>query len=269
MPWVAAAAENRVGPPSRPRRAGCSHQREGEAAKGRTWLPDLARVSFEDLAKDFLRDYEINGRRSIGKARTSVAALTRRFGRWAGGQHHDDRGSRLRGATSPRRLREWEHQPGAGRPQADVPASRPGRDSGAGPLHPHAPGGTAPGGLLRGRAIRGGPQLSPARDPPGRSGRLRVGLAPPGDSRASMAAGRSHGGVSPPRSRDHQELGGSARLPLPPTPGGPPGPVGGRPENWSGGAARSSPGSFTGTGRGFSGSWDPGARRAGRLACPG
>jgi len=37
---------------------------------------------FDDLAKDFIRDYEVNGRRSVGKAKKSVERLTEFFGGW-------------------------------------------------------------------------------------------------------------------------------------------------------------------------------------------
>lgn len=40
---------------------------EAGSGKGGTWRPNPARVSFEDLTKDLLRDYKINGKRSIGK----------------------------------------------------------------------------------------------------------------------------------------------------------------------------------------------------------
>lgn len=40
------------------------------------------KLTFDDLAKDFIRDYEINGRRSVGKARQTVDFLTEFFGGW-------------------------------------------------------------------------------------------------------------------------------------------------------------------------------------------
>ena len=56
-------------------------QREGDVARG--LLPALQgdRLTFEDMAKEFLRDYEINGR-SVGKARTSVARLAQVLSGW-------------------------------------------------------------------------------------------------------------------------------------------------------------------------------------------
>lgn len=38
------------------------------------------KLTFDDLAKDFIRDYETNGRRSVGKARQTVEFLTEYFG---------------------------------------------------------------------------------------------------------------------------------------------------------------------------------------------
>jgi len=57
-------------------------QRQGEIAAGRRPGRDVERVSFEAIAADFLRDYEINGRRSLGKARKSAERLGEFFGGW-------------------------------------------------------------------------------------------------------------------------------------------------------------------------------------------
>jgi integrase len=57
-------------------------QREGEIAQGLRPALEAERLTFDDMAKDFIRDYEINGRRSVGKARTSVRHLAEHFGGW-------------------------------------------------------------------------------------------------------------------------------------------------------------------------------------------
>src|SRR5215470_14312409 len=38
------------------------------------------KLTFDDLAKDFIRDYEVNQKRSLGTAKTSVGYLTQFFG---------------------------------------------------------------------------------------------------------------------------------------------------------------------------------------------
>lgn len=55
-------------------------QREGDISQGK--LPGIyfERVTFEDLVKDFLRDYEINKKKSIAKAKRSVSHLRESFG---------------------------------------------------------------------------------------------------------------------------------------------------------------------------------------------
>jgi len=57
-------------------------QREGDIAAGRPPGVYADRVTFEDLTTDFIRDYEINGKRSVGKAKKSVERLTEVFGGW-------------------------------------------------------------------------------------------------------------------------------------------------------------------------------------------
>jgi integrase len=57
-------------------------QREGEVARGITPAIQAERLSFEDMAKDLIRDYEINGRRSLGRAKQSVEPLTDFFSGW-------------------------------------------------------------------------------------------------------------------------------------------------------------------------------------------
>ena len=54
--------------------------REGDVATGRLVIPRVERIRFEELAEDFLNDYQINGRRSLDKARRSVRHLSKYFG---------------------------------------------------------------------------------------------------------------------------------------------------------------------------------------------
>ncbi len=57
-------------------------KREGDLAHGRPLFASADKVTFDDLAKDFIRDYEVNGHRSVGKAKKSVERLTEFFGGW-------------------------------------------------------------------------------------------------------------------------------------------------------------------------------------------
>src|SRR6266481_5993947 len=57
-------------------------KREGDLAHGRSLFASVDKVTFDDLAKDFVRDYEVNGQRSVGKAKKSVERLTEVFGGW-------------------------------------------------------------------------------------------------------------------------------------------------------------------------------------------
>ena len=57
-------------------------QREGEIARGRPLFTHADKITFEVLAKDFITDYEVNGKRSVGKARKTVKKLTEFFGGW-------------------------------------------------------------------------------------------------------------------------------------------------------------------------------------------
>lgn len=57
-------------------------KREGDLAHGRPLFASVDKVTFDDLAKDFVRDYEVNGQRSVGKAKKSVERLTEFFGGW-------------------------------------------------------------------------------------------------------------------------------------------------------------------------------------------
>jgi len=54
--------------------------REGDVAQGRLVIPRVERIRFEELAEDFLNDYQINGRRSMPKAKRNVRHLTKFFG---------------------------------------------------------------------------------------------------------------------------------------------------------------------------------------------
>jgi integrase len=55
-------------------------KRLGEIGRGRLVGPIEERVTFDDLAADFLRDYQIKGRRSLKTARERVVHLRRQFG---------------------------------------------------------------------------------------------------------------------------------------------------------------------------------------------
>lgn len=57
-------------------------QREGDVAYGRQIFRDKQRVFFEDIRALQLRDYEINNRRSTGKARKTAEHLGKAFGGW-------------------------------------------------------------------------------------------------------------------------------------------------------------------------------------------
>ena len=54
-------------------------RREGETAQNKTPGIYFDRVTFEDLAEDFLRDYRINGKKTLVKANRSVRHLKRFF----------------------------------------------------------------------------------------------------------------------------------------------------------------------------------------------
>ena len=54
--------------------------RVGEVAKGLLIGPSAERVSFEDLAKILITDYEINGKRSLESVRLSIRHLRETFG---------------------------------------------------------------------------------------------------------------------------------------------------------------------------------------------
>src|SRR5438046_9253141 len=55
-------------------------QRLGEIGTGRLLGPNENKVTFEQLADGLVRDYEINGKRSIASAKLSIAHLRRFFG---------------------------------------------------------------------------------------------------------------------------------------------------------------------------------------------
>ena len=54
-------------------------QREGDISQGKIPGIYFERVTFEDLSKDFLRDYEINKKKSIAKAKRSIDHLKESF----------------------------------------------------------------------------------------------------------------------------------------------------------------------------------------------
>jgi integrase len=55
-------------------------RREGEIAQGKVPGVHFDKVTFDELAEDFLRDYRINQRKSLARAERSVALLTESFG---------------------------------------------------------------------------------------------------------------------------------------------------------------------------------------------
>jgi hypothetical protein len=54
-------------------------KREGEIATGKIPGIYFDRITFDDLAKDFLADYRINGKKSLGRAERSVNHLKKTF----------------------------------------------------------------------------------------------------------------------------------------------------------------------------------------------
>jgi integrase len=57
-------------------------QREGDIAYGRRVVPDKHRIVTEDIGALLLQDYEINNRRSTGKARKTLEHLLKAFKGW-------------------------------------------------------------------------------------------------------------------------------------------------------------------------------------------
>lgn len=55
-------------------------EREGDIASGRAILPRADRVHFEELADDLLKDYRINGRRSLDRVEWALKHLRAQFG---------------------------------------------------------------------------------------------------------------------------------------------------------------------------------------------
>jgi len=53
---------------------------EGEAASGHTLSIDYSKVRWDEMAEDLLRDYRVNGKRSLPKAERSVDHLKKHFG---------------------------------------------------------------------------------------------------------------------------------------------------------------------------------------------
>jgi hypothetical protein len=67
--------------PRYPRLRGCSKRGRGKSLKGNFQGIYFDKVGFDDLAKDFLTDYRINGKDTLNKAEMSVKYLKRAFGR--------------------------------------------------------------------------------------------------------------------------------------------------------------------------------------------
>jgi len=69
-----------TGSPDRADAVRLLRQRQGEIAAGRRPGRDVDRVTFAEIAADLLRDYAVNGKRSLGKARKSTERLGEFFG---------------------------------------------------------------------------------------------------------------------------------------------------------------------------------------------
>jgi integrase len=57
-------------------------QREGDIARGRPLFTSADKVTFEELTALVVRDYELNGKRSVGKTKKNVERLQEFFGGW-------------------------------------------------------------------------------------------------------------------------------------------------------------------------------------------
>jgi hypothetical protein len=57
-------------------------RREGDIAQGKMSYVNYAKVTFDELKDDFLRDYRINNKKSIDRAEISASHLERFFGGW-------------------------------------------------------------------------------------------------------------------------------------------------------------------------------------------
>jgi integrase len=57
-------------------------QREGDVARGRPLFTSADKVTFDELTALVVRDYDLNGKRSIGKTRVNVRRLEEFFGGW-------------------------------------------------------------------------------------------------------------------------------------------------------------------------------------------
>ncbi|MBF0259108.1 MAG: tyrosine-type recombinase/integrase [Desulfamplus sp.] len=55
------------------------NRREGDIAEGKAPSIDFEKMTFDELAADFIRDYEINEKKSLGRARQSMAHLNDEF----------------------------------------------------------------------------------------------------------------------------------------------------------------------------------------------
>jgi uncharacterized protein YhaN len=56
--------------------------REGEICRGKLPTVEFERVSFDELAEDLLRDYRINGKKSIKRVKQAIAHLEQEFKGW-------------------------------------------------------------------------------------------------------------------------------------------------------------------------------------------
>jgi hypothetical protein len=54
--------------------------REGQVSEGKFPGLQVEWITFEELAKDYISDYEINGKKSIGRAKGCVDHLKKQFG---------------------------------------------------------------------------------------------------------------------------------------------------------------------------------------------
>jgi len=61
-------------------------QKMQEVARRGPVALDSSRITYDDLEKNFLTNYEINGKRSLGRARQSCLFLSRYFSRWTAQQ---------------------------------------------------------------------------------------------------------------------------------------------------------------------------------------
>lgn len=156
-------------------------QKEQEIARRGPAALDSSRITYDDLEKNFLTNYEINGKRSLGRAKQSCLFLSRYFTRWTTQQ-----------ITTPTvqdyilaRQREGRANATINRELAALKRMfRLVLDSDPPLLRAEdrpAQGSSAARGLFRAGAVRGRPGSSPTRDQARGPVRLRDGLAAPRD----------------------------------------------------------------------------------------